>query len=78
VITVREVTMRQCPDCRVELVPISVNTSGSNYLSRFPFVVGDRKPRNFTFFGLLKNDIGQLGAFLCPECGRVLWYAEKK
>jgi hypothetical protein len=69
-----EVSMRVCPDCEVELVPIKVVDRAQGPVN-IGFAYSVDKPKRSAWTGALKNSAGVVQGHLCPQCDRVLFYA---
>lgn len=69
---------RRCPDCDIELTPIKIidQLGGSSARVGLSFTTG-AKPKFSAWSGGVKNQEGAVHGFLCDQCDRVLWYAER-
>jgi len=69
------VSRRDCPDCRSRLVPIKliVGLGTQGHSASLKYAAPDAKQSRWT--GLYPTE-GEIGAVMCPQCGRVLLYAE--
>lgn len=68
-------TARVCPDCKTNLDPIQVIDQLGHGGTRLglAFTRGE-PPETSGWTGKLKNQAGTIEAFLCDQCGRVVFY----
>ncbi len=69
--------MHECPDCKVDLVPIQVIDRAQGPINiGFAFTV-EEPPKRSAWSGAIKNRAGVVQGHLCPRCDRVLFYAQR-
>jgi hypothetical protein len=67
--------MRQCPSCEVSLVPIKVVDRAQGPINvGFTYTIDD--PKRSAWSGAIKNSVGVVQGYLCPQCDRVLFFAQ--
>ncbi len=68
---------RACPDCDVPVRPIRVLDHQGGAAARVGFAyVLEGEPKMGLWKAEVKNRDGDVHAFLCESCQRVLWYAQ--
>jgi hypothetical protein len=69
---------RRCPDCDVALLPIKLidQLGGASARIGLSFTTG-ADPKFSAWSGGVKNQDGTAQGFLCPQCDRVLLYAQR-
>lgn len=68
---------RQCPDCHVPLRPIQIldHQGGAAARTGLAYLL-EGKPKMGLWKAEVKNCAGDVHAFLCETCHRVLWFAQ--
>jgi hypothetical protein len=69
-------SVRQCPDCKTDLTPIHVLDETGRNGQRDGLMYALASARRSIWTGQYPVQ-GMLHGFLCGECGRVLFYADR-